>query len=63
MLVRGLVDTAGEDLQKNQAVRRCGTRPPLPKGRGPRLVGLCAWSTAEGNAQASARRSDGLGLT
>lgn len=59
--MRGLVAIAGEDLQKNRAVRRCCTCPPLPEDHGPRWVGLCAWSTAEGNAQASC--TDGLSLT
>ena len=48
-------------MQKNRAVRRCCTCPPLPEDHGPRWVGLCAWSTAEGNAQASC--TDGLSLT
>ena len=61
MLVRGLVAIAGEDLQKNQAVRRRCTYSPLPEAHGPRLVGLCAWSTAEGSTQASC--TDGLSLT
>lgn len=59
--MRGLLAVAGEDLQKNQAVRSCCTCPPLPEDHGPRSVGLCAWSTAEGNAQVSC--ADRLSLT